>query len=121
RARFARPPAGCSDAGPRAVAGQSGRGSMSLVAPTGLSPEMWAQEARDKTVVVLAGPIAPADIPALCRRTRELLVGTQAGLLVCDMGELASPDVAAVDALARLQLLAHRLGRRVRLRRAGGE
>jgi hypothetical protein len=37
--------------------------------------------------------------------------------IVCDVGALA-PDVAAVDALARLQLTARRLGYEIRLRDA---
>jgi hypothetical protein len=40
--------------------------------------------------------------------------------IVCDVGTLA-PDVAAVDALARLQLMARRQGLEIRLRDASGE
>ena len=40
--------------------------------------------------------------------------------LVCDVHALA-PDAAAVDALARLQLAARRVGLEVRLRRASPE
>ncbi|MGZ4430273.1 MAG: STAS domain-containing protein [Gaiellales bacterium] len=35
--------------------------------------------------------------------------------IVCDLGALVDPDVATVDALARLQLNARRLGLQVRL------
>jgi len=41
-------------------------------------------------------------------------------MIVCDVGALAS-DVGAVDALARLQLIARRLGLEIRLRHASGE
>ena len=40
--------------------------------------------------------------------------------LVCDVGALA-PDAVTIDALARLQLTARRLGREVRLRHASSE
>jgi hypothetical protein len=40
--------------------------------------------------------------------------------IVCDVGALA-PDAGAVDALARLQLTARRLGLEIRLRHASGE
>lgn len=73
------------------------------------------------TLLVLRGPIARADIPALCERVRVLLTDMDADLVVCDVGALADPDAVAVDALARLQLTALRLGRRVRLRHARGD
>src|SRR3954453_20152010 len=44
-----------------------------------------------------------------------------AGALVLDVGGLATPDLATVGALARLQLLAKRRGERVRLRQAAPE
>ena len=40
--------------------------------------------------------------------------------LVCDVGALV-PDAAAIDALARLQLHARRLGAEIRLRHASRE
>jgi ABC-type transporter Mla MlaB component len=73
------------------------------------------------TVVVLSGRIARADIPALCDRVRVLLEGSDAELVICDVGALVDPDAVMVDALTRLQLIARRLGRRIRLRDACGE
>ena len=71
------------------------------------------------TIVVVSGAIAPEDVPGLCARARALLEGTAPGdAVVWDVGALATPDAAAVDALARLQLLARHLGRRGRLRGA---
>lgn len=67
-------------------------------------------------LVEIAGRIDRADIPALCERVRLALEGSPADLVVCDVGALADPDCVAVDALARLQLTAGRLGRRVALR-----
>jgi anti-anti-sigma regulatory factor len=72
-------------------------------------------------VLVLCGRIARADMPALCERVRVLLEDSDAELVVCDVGALVAPDAVTVDALARLQLTARRLGRRIRLRHARGE
>ncbi len=44
--------------------------------------------------------------------------GSDADVVVCDVGALVNPDAAAIDALARLQLTARRLGRQVWLRNA---
>jgi anti-anti-sigma regulatory factor len=41
--------------------------------------------------------------------------------VICDVGGLASADAVAVNALARLQLTALRLGRRIQLRQASAE
>ena len=71
--------------------------------------------------VVISGPITPAAIAGLCDRVRLALEGSGADLVVCDVGTLVDPDCATVDALARLQLTARRLGRQVRLRNACGE
>jgi ABC-type transporter Mla MlaB component len=75
------------------------------------------------TTIVLAidGRIARADIPGLCERVHALLEGCDAELVVCDVGGLVDPDAVTVDALARLQLTARRLGRRIRLRDPCGE
>ncbi len=72
-------------------------------------------------MLTFRGPIDPADVPDLCERARALLEATEADLAICDVGELVDPDAATVEALARLQLTAGRLGRRVTVRRACGE
>jgi ABC-type transporter Mla MlaB component len=72
-------------------------------------------------VVVVGGPIAPGGIAALCERVRVLLEGSPADQVVCDVSALVDPDAVSVEALARLQLTARRLGRRIRLRHACGE
>jgi ABC-type transporter Mla MlaB component len=68
------------------------------------------------TVLVMIGPVARDGIPALCERARRLLEGCEAGPVACDVGALAEPDAITIDALARLQLTARRLGYRVELR-----
>ena len=66
------------------------------------------------------GPIDSADLPGLCRRVCALLDGHEGGELTCDVVGL-SADAGTVEALARLQLAAHRKGCRVRLRNASSE
>jgi len=66
----------------------------------------------------MVGPVTRDAIPALCERARRLLEGCDAGPVACDVAALAEPDAVTIDALARLQLTARRLGYRVELRRA---
>jgi ABC-type transporter Mla MlaB component len=69
-------------------------------------------------VLVLGGLITRAAVPWLCDRVRRLLEGGDADLVTCDVAALDNPDLAAIDALARLQLTARRMGRSIRLRHA---
>ena len=62
-----------------------------------------------------------ADVPELCARVRELLDRSDAALVICDVAGLSDPDCATVDALARIQLTARRLGSGLRLRGASDE
>jgi ABC-type transporter Mla MlaB component len=70
------------------------------------------------TVLVIRDPIALADVAGLCERLRAMLLADDAAEVVCDVGGLSRIDASTVDALARLQLTARRLGRRMRLRNA---
>lgn len=72
-------------------------------------------------VVEIAGRIDRADIPALCERVRVALEGGGVDLVVCELGALAAADCVAVEALARMQLSARRLGRRLYLRNVSPE
>jgi ABC-type transporter Mla MlaB component len=67
-------------------------------------------------VLLIDGPVAAADVPRLCERLRALLRASDLDIVVCDAGTLAA-DAATIEALARLQLTARRLGRRIRLQR----
>ncbi len=69
-------------------------------------------------VFALEGPIAPQDIRWLCERVRFLLEVSGGDRLICDVGGVVNPDAGTVEALARMQLTARQLGRRVVLRRA---
>jgi hypothetical protein len=68
----------------------------------------------------IRGPIARADLPGLCDRVCTLLGGSGGGVLLCEVAGV-EPDAVTVDALARLQLAAGRLGCQVRLRHASAE
>ncbi|MCZ4118251.1 STAS domain-containing protein [Streptomyces sp. H39-S7] len=74
----------------------------------------------DAAVWVLAGPLTRAGVPELCARLRDRLHGGEPGWVTCDVAALTDPDATTVEALARLQLTARRLGSRIRLRNACG-
>lgn len=65
-------------------------------------------------ILLIDGPVAAADVPRLCGRLRTLLQASDLDVVVCDAGMLAA-DVVTIEALARLQLTARRLDRRIRL------
>jgi ABC-type transporter Mla MlaB component len=73
------------------------------------------------SVLVLSGSISRADVAALCERARVLLGRSRAQLVIFDVADLVEPDAATIDALARLQLTARRLGCRVLVRDPCGE
>lgn len=82
-------------------------------------------DAAQPIVMRITGRVTPADVPRLCEELRARL--SSAGVtqpvteVICDVGGLAPPNLAAISALARLQLTAQRLGCRIRLRNAGPE
>lgn len=71
-------------------------------------------------VLAIAGPIAHVDVPGLCAQPRHVLLQSDAAVVLCDVAGLAS-NAVAVDALARMQLTARRVGGRIRLRRISPE
>ena len=71
--------------------------------------------AGERSTIVIAGAIAPAEISELCRRVGLLLGATEATEVICDVARLLEPDAVTVEALARLQLTARRLGGEIRL------
>lgn len=73
------------------------------------------------TIDVVIIPTTRAAIAALCESVRVTLEGSGAELVVCDVSAVVDPDAATIDALARVQLTARRLGRQVQLRHACGE
>src|SRR5947199_5526350 len=76
---------------------------------------------RPSTIVfALEGRVARAQVPSLCDRMYALLEDSGAGVALCDVAAVDA-DAVTIDALARLQLTARRLGRQLRLRRATDE
>ena len=77
---------------------------------------------RGSPIVVVLGPsITRAEIPRLCERAHTRLRTSDAGVVICDAHALTDPDAVAIDALARLQLTAKRVGRELWLRHACSE
>jgi hypothetical protein len=84
-------------------------------------PSFKMPSARPTTVdFAVAGPIARADVPALCGQVAVLLEASGADVAVCDVGTLA-PDAVAIDAICRIQLAVRRAGRRLVLRGAADD
>jgi ABC-type transporter Mla MlaB component len=88
--------------------------------PSGRSFLAMAASAPRPIDFAIHGPIARADLPGLCDRVCTLLNGSGASVALCDVTGIR-PDAVTVDALARLQLAARRLGCQVRLRDASDE
>ena len=66
----------------------------------------------------LRPPLSRDDIPELCDQLAMLIAFTGATVVSCDVGGFGQPDMVLVDALARFQLTARRLGCRLDLARA---
>jgi ABC-type transporter Mla MlaB component len=62
-----------------------------------------------------------ADVPVLCDRARGLMEDRPDIALECDVAGVTTPDLATVEALARVELTARRLGTDIRLRGASVE
>jgi ABC-type transporter Mla MlaB component len=77
--------------------------------------------APDPSTIVFAldAPIAPEDVRWMCERVRYLVEATDD--VVCDVSAVTEPDAGTVEALARMQLIAKRLGGAMKLRGACGE
>ncbi|WP_409470046.1 STAS domain-containing protein [Streptomyces sp. HC307] len=73
-------------------------------------------DAMTPAEIVLAGPVTREEVTGLCDDVRGLLEASGASVVVCDVGGLGPPGLAAVDLLARLELAAKRAGGRIRLR-----
>ena len=70
--------------------------------------------------IAIRGPIVRADLPGLTARMCTALAAARGAVVQCDVSGVAA-DAVAVEALARLQLGAHRHGCRVHLRNTGAE
>ncbi|MFE6196631.1 STAS domain-containing protein [Streptomyces sp. NPDC057838] len=79
-------------------------------------PGLPIVDAMTPPVLVLPGPVTRDEVNGLSDDVRALLQAGGARVVVCDVGGLGPPGLAAVDLLARLQLAARRAGGRIRLR-----
>ena len=66
----------------------------------------------------LRPPLDRDDIPELCDQLAMLIAFTGVTVVSCDVGDFDQPDMVLVDALARFQLTARRLGVHLELARA---
>jgi kynureninase len=71
-------------------------------------------------LLVVAAPVGDGDVATLCERLRAVVGASDAEVVVCDVDALAA-NARAIETVARLQLTARRLGRRIRLQRASQE
>jgi ABC-type transporter Mla MlaB component len=80
--------------------------------------QRWMTASDPHTVAfAVRGPIARSDLPGLCDRVCAVLGESPADVAYCDVAGV-EPDAVTVEALARLQLGARRVGCQVRLRHA---
>ena len=92
-----------------------------MSSPAGRGQTSQMPSARPSTVVfAVAGPVARADLPAICGGVAALLETSGADIALCDVGALRA-DAVALDALARMQVAAGRMGRQVVLRHVTDE
>lgn len=85
-------------------------------------------DAMTPKVLVVTGRVTRADVARLCAELETLLYGPEAdaadpvAAVDCDVGGVVHPDLALVEAVARLGLVARRAGvRELRLRNAPPE
>ena len=72
-------------------------------------------------VVTIAGRIDRSDAARFAMLVDDQLRIRPARAVICDVGGLDAPDVAAVDAICRIRLSVRRLGGHLRLRHASRE
>lgn len=66
--------------------------------------------------VFVVGPTAcRADVPVLSAHLAAIVRDAPADVVICDVRGITSPDARTIDVLARLQLMARRLGCGIRL------
>ncbi|WP_406464170.1 STAS domain-containing protein [Streptomyces sp. NBC_00111] len=80
---------------------------MSFGHPAGLP----GVDAMTPNALVLTGRVTRADVPGLCAELEALLAHVPGTAVVdCDVGGVVRPDLALVEAIARLGLVARRAG-----------
>jgi len=72
-------------------------------------------------ILVVGGRIDRSDLARLESRLRTIAAASAGGQIDCDVSRLVGADATAVDTLARLQVVARRHGRQIRLVHASPE
>ena len=65
--------------------------------------------------VTFRTPGSSEEIPELCDDAADVLAFTAVQVVRCDVGAISEPDATTLDAVARLALVARRMGARVEL------
>ena len=65
--------------------------------------------------VSVAAPVTPDVVASLCASVTGLIGGGAPCVILCDAGCPVPPDLSVVEALARLQVAARRLGGEIRV------
>ncbi|MGW4835981.1 STAS domain-containing protein [Streptomyces globisporus] len=84
-------------------------------------------EADNPITLTVTGRVSRAVVPDLCAELERALAGPRGAALTpgavvdCDVGGMIRPDLTAVEAVARLGLVARRAGHTLRLRRVPPE
>ncbi len=97
------------------------RRSLLTAMSSGRKGSLIRVDATQPVVMRISGRLTPDDVPRLCEELHARLSGTGVTEAICDVGGLTHASLTAVNALARMQLTARRLGCRVRMRGAGPE
>ena len=71
---------------------------------------------QPNTIILAVDSLDPDEVPDLIERLGPGIVRGDPRVILCDLARLADPDMATVDALARLALRARRMGCAVNLR-----
>ncbi|MDX2920438.1 MULTISPECIES: STAS domain-containing protein [Streptomyces] len=84
-------------------------------------------DAENPIPLTVTGRVSRAAVPDLCAELERALAGPRGAALTpgaavdCDVGGVIRPDLTAVEAVARLGLVARRAGHTLRLRRVPPE
>jgi hypothetical protein len=76
---------------------------------------------HERPCLTLPAPMRRADVPDLCNRAHDLMKESLDHSLECDAAAVIHPDLRTIEAIARVGLLARRLGTGIRLRGASVE
>jgi ABC-type transporter Mla MlaB component len=80
-----------------------------------------AHQDTHQASVIVDAPIRESAVPSLCRRVSAALATSDSRRVDCDVGAVTEADVGALEALARMQLAARRLGGNVRFQRVSDD